>query len=707
MSQTHKHDMMLAVLVAAFMGVLLLLLWPQLRPSPPPPPIDDAWARIQAADRIVVGTAADYPPFASYDDNFALTGFDIALMHEIGQKLGVQVEFKDIAFDGLGSALALNQVDAAISAISVTLARDQAMDFSNVYFHGEDAVLARQESSLTVNALSDLSPYRVGVQEATIYQNVVQRQLVATGTMLPQNLFVYKQADTAVAALSAGDIDLVLLDLQPAQVAVNLNGLKIVGQGFVPQAMAVAVKNGEWALQARLNEALAALQHEGRTAQLVLDYMDILPAQPLPLPTAVAAATPIPAAPTPSCIPGMKFVVHLNLDDDNMQNPPAMLPGAPFQKGWRVQNTGTCAWSTGDYLLYVDGNTPMARMGGQAVYIQRPVQPGETYDIWVNLVSPLMPGLYQGIWVMHHSQGGQFGDRIWVGIEASPLPTVTPRPTQTPAPNIQFMVDRAPINAGDCVTFSWDVIEATAVYVYAAGQNWQQNQVPPQGSRRECPPLTTYYELRTLGPDGAQAIREIFVPVIPVPGAPVIEQFTLYPPDEIFAGQCLNISWEVWGSVSSVTILRDNIAIYPHTAVRGFVIDCPPASGTMAYSLVANGPDGTGRQQQTVKVMLPAAPPPPPTATPAVIPPAIQAFNVYPSQVEQAACVAVSWRVSGQAALIQVKRDGMVVLDNARYSGTVDDCLTNSGTIIYRIEASNQAGGFAFQETAVQVLPVP
>lgn len=706
MSQTHKHDIMLAVLVAALMVVLLLLLWPQLRPSPLPPPTDDAWARIQAAGRIVVGTAADHPPFASYDDNFALTGFDIALMREIGQKLGVQVEFKDMAFDGLGSALALNQVDAAISAMPVTLSRDQVMDFSNVYFQGEDAVLARQESSLTVNALNDLSPYRVGVQEAAIYQNVIQRQLVATGAMLPQNLFVYKQADTAVAALSAGDIDLVLLDLQPAQVAVNLNGFKIVGQGIVPQAMAVAVKNGEWALQARLNEALAALQREGRIAQLVLDYMDIPPGQPPPLPTAVAA-TPIPAAPTPPCIPGMKFVLHLSLDDDTMQNPPAMLPGTPFQKGWRVQNTGTCAWSTDDYLLYVDGNTPMARMGGQAAYIQHPVQPGEAYDIWVNLVSPLVPGTYQGLWVMHQGPGRQFGDRIRVGIEALPLPTLTPRPTQTPAPTIQFTVDRSPINAGECVTFSWDVMGATAVYFYAASQNWQQHQVSPQGSRRECPSLTTYYELRVLRSDGTPAIREIFMPVIPVPDAPVIEQFILYPPDDIFAGQCITVSWRVLGSVSSVTLLRNDGVIHPHTAVSGFAVDCPPVSGTVVYSLVANGPNGRGRQQQTLRVVLPSAPPPPPTATPPAIPPAIQAFNVYPGQIELAACVAVSWRISGQAALIQLKRDGLIVLDNAGYSGTVNDCLQTPGTITYRVEASNQAGGFAFQETAVLVRPAP
>jgi len=88
------------------------------------PVTEDAWPRIQAAGKMVVGTAADYPPFAYYNGGFQLDGFDIALMREIGQRLGVDVEIKDMAFDGLGGALLLNQIDVAIAALSVTPERD-------------------------------------------------------------------------------------------------------------------------------------------------------------------------------------------------------------------------------------------------------------------------------------------------------------------------------------------------------------------------------------------------------------------------------------------------------------------------------------------------------------------------------------------------------------------------------------------------------
>jgi len=52
---------------------------------------------------------------------------------EIGAELGVNVEFKTFAFAGVLDALRLGQVDAAISAISVTPERRTIVDFSNIY----------------------------------------------------------------------------------------------------------------------------------------------------------------------------------------------------------------------------------------------------------------------------------------------------------------------------------------------------------------------------------------------------------------------------------------------------------------------------------------------------------------------------------------------------------------------------------------------
>ncbi|MBK9613678.1 MAG: hypothetical protein IPO34_20235 [Dehalococcoidia bacterium] len=81
-----------------------------------------------------------------------------------------------------------------------------------------------------------------------------------------------------------------------------------------------------------------------------------------------------------------------------------------------MRNSGTCTWNNTYALVFVNGNSPLAQMGGQPAVIQGSVAPGQTYDIFVDLVSPLTPGTYQAFWSMRNAQGRTFGDRIWVGI---------------------------------------------------------------------------------------------------------------------------------------------------------------------------------------------------------------------------------------------------------------------------------------------------
>ena len=122
--------------------LLGLLVVTAAAPTPAAAQSGEDWGRVQSAGKIVFGTSADYPPFESYDSNFQLDGFDIALAKEMGKRLGIEVEFTDFAFSGLLDALNLGQVDAVISALSVTPNRQTVADFTNLYYIDDDAMLA-------------------------------------------------------------------------------------------------------------------------------------------------------------------------------------------------------------------------------------------------------------------------------------------------------------------------------------------------------------------------------------------------------------------------------------------------------------------------------------------------------------------------------------------------------------------------------------
>ncbi|HFE66154.1 MAG TPA: transporter substrate-binding domain-containing protein [Chloroflexi bacterium] len=669
--------------------------------STSPEAAGNAWERVQSTGRLVIGTAADYPPFEYHTEEFQLDGMDIVLISEIAQKLGVTPEFKDMAFEGLGGAIQLEQVDVAIAALSVTDEREAIVDFSNVYFISEDAALARADDPLDqLQNVEELAAMRVAVQRNTVYDNWLQENLVDTGLMPQENLLEYDKIENAIRDLKENRNDIVVLDLQPAEIAVSEGGVKIVGQGLNLQRFAIAMAQGEKELQEQINKALTELQNSGRLTEIVAEYTDIEPEQIPPLPTP-APEKPTPAPTPEGCIDGMAFVQDLNLDDNNMKNPPKMPPGVPFQKGWRIQNSGTCEWTSGYKLVYVSGNTPLARMGGEPTAVQGVVPSGQQYDMWVDLVSPLYAGVYQGFWQMVNDENRPFGERIWVGIEVVGPPTATPAPTQTPSAGMAFTVNATNITAGQCVIFNWTVQGAQAVYFYQLGANWPQYQVAPTSSSTECPQTTTTYELRAAYSNGTSELRQITIYVTPNTAAPQITRFTVDPPAEAAKGQTITIAWTVEGEVSNVKLLRSDYLLWDGAPHSGSFQDIPPATGLAQYKLIATGPGGENQAVHNVNIVnAPSA-----TATPQPDTPVIHAFSVQPVQINVGQCVRIEWATGGGTSTVDIKRNNDVILDNARLSGSAQDCPGDPGAYTYQIIAAGNNGQSTTQEVVVNAAP--
>ena len=672
------------------------------------PDTDVVWAGIQDSGEIVVGVSADYPPFEFYTEDFQLDGYDIALIREIGDRLGLQVKLQDQVFAGLGSALQIGQIDVAISALSVTSEREAIVDFSNVYYIGQDAIVGHPDEEYDINTPRDLAEYFIGVQKGSVYEAWIRDELIDTGLMPEDHLFVYLNVKDAFVDLLEGKIGLVVLDLRPAEIAEATEEVEIIAQGLNQQRYAIAVPAGAKTLQIAINQTLTDLTNEGFLADLAEEYLNIdedhlLPIEPQP---------PVPPGPAPEgCVDGMAYVADLNLNDNNMSNPPQMVPGQTFRKGWRLKNIGTCTWDSAYALTYVNGNSPLSRMSGLPVFVNGEVKPGEMYDFWANLVAPLAPGTYQGFWSMRNGAGILFGQRVWVGITVVGSPT--PAPTQTPAPDVSFTVNKTHIQQGDCVTFSWSAENIQAIWFYPNGADYSKYPTTGQGTSTECPTQTTTYNLRVQYPDGTVETRQITVYVESTAGKPTIERFTVSP-SSISTGECVDIRWQVSGDVTNVVIGRNEVVLWNNAPLSGNYSDCPP-SGVATYYLEASGPGGTNRVQQNVNVSSPTAVPTgvptpvPPTATPSVgTPPTIDMFSVAPAQIQPGQCVSTSWLVTGDPDLVQILRDNVIILGPAGDSGSGQDCsLFTPGTYIYSITARNEAGAAVPKQQSVTVTDGP
>jgi len=151
---------------------------------------------------------------------------------------------------------------------------------------------------------------------------------------------------------------------------------------------------------------------------------------PTPAPVKVAAAAPPPCA-------QMRFVSDVTIPDDS-----PVAPGTLFVKTWRVQNSGTCAWS-GALKFIGTGN----QMGGKSPADLPKTNVGKETDVSLNLTAPTQPGDYQGTWEAYATDGtvlGRLVVQIKVVGEASAPTSVAVAPAATAAAS-------APAMGGLCV----------------------------------------------------------------------------------------------------------------------------------------------------------------------------------------------------------------------------------------------------------------
>ncbi|MFD2445982.1 transporter substrate-binding domain-containing protein [Bacillus sp. CGMCC 1.16607] len=119
---------------------------------------------------IVMGTSADYPPFEYIDTakGEEIIGFDVDIAKSLADKLGYEVQIKDMEFSGLISALENGQVDFVLSGMTPTEERKKSVDFSDVYYTAHHMIVSSKDSG--IKSIDDLKGKTVGVQLGSIQE---------------------------------------------------------------------------------------------------------------------------------------------------------------------------------------------------------------------------------------------------------------------------------------------------------------------------------------------------------------------------------------------------------------------------------------------------------------------------------------------------------------------------------------------------------
>ncbi len=122
---------------------------------------------------------------------------------------------------------------------------------------------------------------------------------------------------------------------------------------------------------------------------------------PTPTPT-VTGTPPTPTStPIPTACDRATFITDISIPDGT-----TFTGGTPFTKTWRLQNVGTCTWTTSYALVFFSGDAMSAI---PVIYLPASVAPGQMINLSAAMTAPNASGHYRGYWKLRNASGVKFG----------------------------------------------------------------------------------------------------------------------------------------------------------------------------------------------------------------------------------------------------------------------------------------------------------
>lgn len=235
-----------------------------------------ALQEIKDSGKLVIGTCADYPPYEWHlikDGKDEIIGFDIDIAQAIADELGVELEIKDMDFDGLIPALSTGKIDMIIAGMNPTEERKQSVDFTDIYYTQKDALVIKSEDAENIQSESDLKKASLATQKATIQETYLLENFPDAA------LQSVPKWNTAILSLVTGKVDAVLMVETVAKQYVEQNeGLEIAGfdVASTPNESAIAVAKDNKDFLDAVNDILDEMKESGQIEELMRTNIEIM-----------------------------------------------------------------------------------------------------------------------------------------------------------------------------------------------------------------------------------------------------------------------------------------------------------------------------------------------------------------------------------------------------------------------------------------------
>ncbi|MBS2937138.1 transporter substrate-binding domain-containing protein [Nocardioides sp. J2M5] len=232
----------------------------------------ESGANVIAAGKLTVCTSLPYKPF-EFEQGNEIVGFDMDLAQKVAEANDLDLDVVVTGFEGIQSGQALNtgKCDMAVAGMTITDERSQVIDFSDPYFDATQALLTKDES---LDSLEALDGKTLGVMTGTTGE-LYAKENAPKGVTIK----AFEDLGLQSTAVKTGQIDAAIQDNGPLLDYAKANpGTYVTAEFDTGEQYGMAVKkDGNDELLSSINDVLEESRSDGSYDEIYKTWFGTAP----------------------------------------------------------------------------------------------------------------------------------------------------------------------------------------------------------------------------------------------------------------------------------------------------------------------------------------------------------------------------------------------------------------------------------------------
>lgn len=220
-------------------------------------------------ETLIIGVDDKFAPMGFRDENNELTGFDIDYARAAAEEMGVEVKFQPIDWKTKETELSSDRIDLIWNGYTITPEREEKVAFTRPYLENAQVVAVLKDSD--IDNLADLAGTEVGLQALSSAADALEANEIHSEI---KNITEFADNVLALSDLKSGRVDAVVIDevVIDYYMAQEEGVYKVLDESLAPEQYGVGVKKENEELLNKLQEALDALNENGKAGEISTEW---------------------------------------------------------------------------------------------------------------------------------------------------------------------------------------------------------------------------------------------------------------------------------------------------------------------------------------------------------------------------------------------------------------------------------------------------